>query len=48
MLARLRAGEQQRFERLDDYFLEMDKRALGVRAPIKPKLAVKRKAATTG
>ena len=47
-LARLRAGEPQRFERLDDYFLEMDKRVLGVRAPIKPKLAVKRKAAAAG
>ena len=47
-LVRLRAGAPQRFEQLDDYFLEMDKRFTAVRAPTKSKPAVKRKAATAG
>jgi DNA-damage-inducible protein J len=42
-LARLRAGAQPRFERLDDYFAEMDKKVSNNRQPAKPKTAAKRK-----
>jgi DNA-damage-inducible protein J len=42
-LARLRAGAQPRFERLDDYFAEMDRKVSNNRQPVKPKTAAKRK-----
>ena len=45
-LARLRVGDKPRFEKLDDYFSEMDKTAstdLQHRQPAKPKPAARRK-----
>lgn len=42
-LVRLRRGAEPRFERLNDYFAEMDKSVANKLQPAKPKSPVKRK-----